>query len=138
MSNVSEYYFKPQVRTRWASFENPRAKKGAAAWENHGAKGRPFDAIPYGGTVSLIDYSEGAGMITRIWLTLNHRSLYILRSLVLRCYWDGAEKPSVEVPLGDFFSCGRHLCKFENELFSSLEGRSFNSYIPMPFPIRQK
>lgn len=52
MPNVSEYYSRPQGRTRWASFENPRAKKGTAAWENHGSKENPFDAIPSGGTVS--------------------------------------------------------------------------------------
>ena len=27
----------------------------------------------------------------------------MLRTLVLRCFWDGADTPAVEVPLGDFF-----------------------------------
>lgn len=118
--------------TRWASFENPSAGKGTAGRENNMAKGHAFDRIPTGTTVNLLDY-DGAGIVNRIWITINDRSPDMLRSLVLRCYWDGSEKPAAEVPLGDFFSCGSHLCRFENELFSSPEGRSFNSYVPMPF-----
>ena len=29
-----------------------------------------------------------------------------LRELVFRIYWDGAEKPAVACPLGDFFGLG--------------------------------
>ena len=28
----------------------------------------------------------------------------MLRRAILRCYWDGEATPSVEVPLGDFFT----------------------------------
>ena len=126
-------YQKPKGQTRWSSFENPTAKKGASAHENHGAKGHAFDKVAAGQTIELLNYSEGAGIITRMWVTVNDRSQEMLRSLIIRCYWDGALKPAVEAPIGDFFSCGSELCKFENELFSSPEGRSFNSYVPMPF-----
>ena len=126
-------YSMPRGQTRWASFENPTAKKGAAGWENHGAKGHPADRIPAGGTVSLLEYAEGPGVIHRIWATLRDRSPRMLRSLVIRCYWDGATRPAVEAPFGDFFCCGSQLKPFENEWFSSPEGRSFNAYIPMPF-----
>lgn len=128
-----QLYSVPKGQTRWSSFENPEAGKGIAAHENNGAKGHAFDKIPARETVNLLNYNEGAGIINRIWMTLNDRSPYMLRSLVIRCYWDGADKPAVEAPLGDFFSCGSHLCRFENELFSSPEGRSFNMYVPMPF-----
>ena len=49
-------------------------------------------------------------------------------------YWDGAERPAVEVPFGDFFGAihGRAL-PFESELFANPEGRSFNCFVPMPF-----
>ena len=122
----------PNIHTRWSSFENPSAGKGTAGRENNMAKGRAFERLPAGTAVNLLNY-DGAGIVTRIWLTINDRSPEMLRSLVLRCYWDGAQKPAAEAPLGDFFSCGSRLCRFENELFSSPEGRSFNSYIPMPF-----
>jgi hypothetical protein len=49
-------------------------------------------------------------------------------------YWDGAEKPAVSTPLGDFFGIGLgRTTRFENALFSNPEGRSFNCNIPMPF-----
>jgi hypothetical protein len=124
---MSDLYKLPKGQTRWSSFENPTAKKGGAGHENHGAKGHAFDKVPAGDTVTLLDYSEGAGSITRMWVTVSDREQYMLRSLVIRCYWDGALKPAVEAPIGDFFSCGSELCRFENELFSSPEGRSFNS-----------
>jgi len=58
----------------------------------------------------------------------------MLRSLTLAMYWDGAAKPAVLVPLGDFFSISHgQMCAFESALFSSPEGRSFNCVIPMPF-----
>lgn len=126
-------YLLPEGHTRWASFENPTTQKGGAAYENHGAKGHAFDQILPGDSVTLLDYHEGPGKITRMWMTIDDRSPFMLRSLVIRCYWDGAESPAVEAPLGDFFSCGSDLCPFENDLFSSPEGKSFNSFVPMPF-----
>lgn len=125
--------FKMQAaHTRWASFENPKAGKGCAGHENNKAKGHAFEKLAAGASVDLLEY-DGAGIITRMWLTVSDRSPEMLRSLVLRCWWDGADRPAVEVPFGDFFSCGSRLCAFENELFSSPEGRSFNSFVPMPF-----
>ena len=43
------------------------------------------------------------GVITHIWFTIAARSNDHLKELVLRGYWDGNAKPSVEVPVGDFF-----------------------------------
>jgi len=49
-------------------------------------------------------------------------------------YWDGEEKPAVSAPLGDFFGVGLgRTATFENALFANPEGRSFNSFIQMPF-----
>ena len=42
-------------------------------------------------------------MITHIWFTIAARSANHLKEMVLRVYWDGNEKPSVETPIGDFF-----------------------------------
>ena len=49
---------------------------------------------------------EGHGQITHVWFTIAGKSRDHLRELVLRMYWDGAEKPAVECPLGDFFGLG--------------------------------
>lgn len=129
---MKDLYLMQNKHTRWASFENTSAGKGTAGHENNMAKGHAFERLPAGKTVNLLDYT-GAGIITRIWITISDRSPEMLRSLIIRFFWDGAETPAAEAPIGDFFSCGSRLCKFENELFSSPEGRSFNSYIPMPF-----
>ncbi|MDX2150174.1 MAG: glycoside hydrolase family 172 protein [Bryobacteraceae bacterium] len=124
---------RPGVSTRWATFENRKAGKGAGGAENKGAKGRPFEAIAPGETKTLLDI-EGSGEIRRMWFTIQQRDPEMLRSLLLEMYWDGAKTPAVAVPVGDFFGAilGRAV-RFENELFSNPEGRSFNLYIPMPF-----
>jgi len=127
------YNYNPNAHTRWASFENRTGAKGVAAMENNGAKGHAFDAIPAHGKVTLMQ-AEGSGIVRRIWITVNERDPYMLRALVVRMYWDGAEKPAVEAPLGDFF--GFNLGKmqaYDSELISSPEGKSFHCTIPMPF-----
>jgi hypothetical protein len=118
---------------RWASFENPAAAKGAAAQSNQSAKGHAFDSLKAGNSVVLMEHA-GPGVVRRIWITISDRSPEMLRSLTLAMYWDGAKKPAVLVPLGDFFSVSHgQMCAFESALFSDPEGRSFNCVIPMPF-----
>ena len=46
---------------------------------------------------------QGPGVISHIWFTIAARSDDHLKELVLRGYWDGNAKPSVEAPIGDFF-----------------------------------
>jgi len=49
-------------------------------------------------------------------------------------YWDGARTPAVSAPVGDFFGLGlARMVPFESALFSSPEGRSLVSVVPMPF-----
>jgi hypothetical protein len=127
--------FLPETKrlTRWASFENPLGEKGRGGIENRGAKGRPFGIVNSGASVALMR-AEGPGVVERIWLTLEKRDPETLRSLRLDMYWDGSDKPAVSVPLGDFFGANMGLTRaFENAFFSSPEGRSFNSFIRMPF-----
>ena len=127
------YNYNPNAHTRWSSFENLSGAKGAAAMENNGAKGHAFDAIPAHGKVTMMQ-TEGSGVVRRMWITINERDAYILRALVLRMYWDGAEKPAVECPLGDFFAFNLgKMQAFDSELVSSPEGKSFHCTIPMPF-----
>lgn len=124
---------RPGAHTRWSSFENPTASKGAGGSENRGAKGHAFDPISVGETKTLLDV-KGAGEIRRMWFTIRDRDPEMLRSLRLDIYWDGRPTPAVSAPIGDFFGAilGRPVA-FENELFANPEGRSFNCYIPMPF-----
>lgn len=121
------------AQTRWFSFENPTGTKGAAAPENKTAKGHAFDSVAAGQTVVLADI-KGSGEIRRMWFTVNERDPQMLRSLRLEIFWDGADKPAVSAPFGDFFGAilGKTVA-FENEFFCNPEGRSFNCIIPMPF-----
>lgn len=134
MENGNDMYSVPRgVETRWASMENPDAKKGAAATANFGRKGaacRPLQA----GDSFVMAHAEGSGVVRRIWITISDRSPQLMRGIVIRMYWDGASKPAVEAPLGDFFCqpLGQS-AKFENAWFDNPEGRSFNCRIPMPF-----
>ena len=120
-------------RPRWASFENPDAQPNEGAKLNRGAKGRPAIVLDAGETVTLMR-AQGSGVVRRIWITISDRESAALRSVVLRMYWDGAEKPAVECPIADFFGFGlASMTPYQSELFSSPEGRSFNCFVPMPF-----
>ena len=129
-------YQKPNssVQTRWYTYENINAEKGAGGKARFGRKGSPAPQIKAGQEFVLADIKQ-SGTIRRIWVTINkHIDPKVLRGVKLEMFWDGSKTPAVNVPVGDFFchSFGRN-CKFENAFFSSPEARSFNCYIPMPF-----
>jgi len=127
------FRFPEDGETVWVSFENPRGERGAGGSENRGAKGHPAEDMAPGETKVLLDFT-GAGIVNRIWITVSERSPVALRSLRLEMTWDGADRPAVAVPLGDFFGIGLgRRTPFENAMFSDPEGRSFNCAIPMPF-----
>jgi hypothetical protein len=130
---AQELYRMQSAQSHWSSFENIKAAKGQGGIENKTAKGHAFDILEPGASFTLLD-AKGMGIVQRIWLTFRERNPVMLRSLRLEMFWDGEQKPAVSVPLGDFFSIshGQEM-PFENALFSSPEGRSFNCYIPMPF-----
>lgn len=78
----------------------------------------------------LADIST-SGRITHIWLT-THRDSW--RTLILRAYWDGAEEPAIEVPLGDFFANGwGRFAQVSSSMVAANPHGGFNSYWPMPF-----
>ncbi len=129
----SLYLFQSGAETRWVSPENPTGAKGAGGRENRGGKGHAFETIPVGGSHVLADI-KGAGTIDRMWITIEDRSPDALRGLRFEISWDGAATPAVSVPLGDFFLHGAsEMLPMETALLASPEGRSFVSYIPMPF-----
>lgn len=132
------YEYRGGEAPRWASPENPSAEKGAGGRENKGAKGHAFETIPAGASLVLADI-RGPGILDRMWLTFQDRSPAMLRSLRIEIFWDGAATPGVSAPLGDFFGFGAGaVVPMENALTSSPEGRSFVSYIPMPFRRRAR
>jgi D-arabinan exo alpha-(1,3)/(1,5)-arabinofuranosidase (non-reducing end) len=122
------------IETRWASGENPKGEKGRAAQANGGRKGSPKISVLAGKSVTLAEVANSSGTVRRIWMTFADRSPRILRSLRIDMYWDGAVRPAVSAPLGDFFGIGLgQMATFQSALFSSPEGKSFNCLVPMPF-----
>jgi hypothetical protein len=137
--DVSDLHrYQPREQTRWISPENPTGAKGAGARENAGAKGHAFETIPVGKSHVLADI-RASGIIDRMWMTIEDRAPDALRGLKLEIFWDGAQTPAVSVPLGDFFLHGAgEMLPMETALFASPEGRSFVSYVPMPFRNRAR
>jgi hypothetical protein len=85
---------------------------------------------------------QGPATIDHIWLTFSEaRPNWISAEgsanpseMVLRMYWDDAEQPAVEAPLGDFFAAGFGLRAEVKSLPVQVEGGdSYNCYWPMPF-----
>jgi len=87
------------------------------------------------GETKIIAHLKGPGKITHIWLVPFSMDIRFPRALVLRIYWDGAEAPSVEVPIGDFFAVGNGMLAEVNSLPVKVSsyGRGYNCYWPMPF-----
>ena len=122
------------TKTRWISPENPTGEKGKGGLTNKGAKGNAFYIIQPGATKTLMDVT-GAGIVQRMWMSGTiAKNAEQRRAVIINMFWDDAAKPAVSSPIGDFFGVGLGLmAKYDNELFSSPEGRSFNFTIPMPF-----
>ena len=100
-------------------------------WRNGNRDARPIEP---GETLVIADL-QGPGEITHIWCTVAAAEPQYSRLLVLRMYWDGETRPSVECPLGDFFGLGHGW----DVSFDSLpvrvtaNGRARNCYWVMPF-----
>jgi hypothetical protein len=122
------------VKTRWISPENPSGEKGKGGMTNKGAKGNAFYIVQPGETKVLMDV-KGAGIIQRFWMSGTiAKNREQRRAVRLDMHWDGANKPAVSAPIGDFFGTAHGLLfPFESKLFLSPEGRSFNSNVKMPY-----
>lgn len=100
-------------------------------------------AVPRGARVTIAE-GAGPGFIAQFWLTFpgwfwQHWnpsapiSQTILKTLILRVYWDEADRPAIEAPVGDFFGAG--LCQvtsFASRYFGTSSGGFFCKW-PMPF-----
>ncbi len=146
MNMTPDLYTHQRLETRWATAENPKGAKGGACRPEarlfeahlhmtHDRKASPSLApLKAGQTFVMAESNEGPGVVRRIWATLSDRSPRMLRGLRLDVVWDDADQPAISVPFGDFFCHGLgRMSAFENALFSSPEGKSFNTIAPMPF-----
>ena len=78
--------------------------------------------------------AEGPGVITHIWFTIAAGSGAHLKEIVLRMYWDGNAKPSVETPVGDFFglNLGQYFI-YQSAFLNCSSIKALNCYFAMPF-----
>jgi hypothetical protein len=105
----------------------------ASNWDNY--------RVAPGATHTIMD-EKGPGIITHIWLTFlgpephrwapngsaNHQEM------LLRMYWDGNDRPAVEVPLGDFFgNCFGQRSEVISIPVVVEDADSYNCYWQMPF-----
>jgi hypothetical protein len=89
--------------------------------------------IAAGGTKEVFS-SDGPGVITHIWFTIAADSRYHLKEIVLRMYWDGEAKPSVETPIGDFFGLNTGDYNLYQSAFLNCSSvKALNCYFAMPF-----
>ena len=108
--------------------EKPAAVARAADQLGQGWKVRPFIRVNAHETATLMDV-DGPGIIQHIWLVENIR-----REHVLRFYWDNEERPSIEVPVLEFFAVGHGKFAPINSATVVLNPQNaLNSYWPMPF-----
>ena len=108
----------------------------SSSWDRTGGNW-DFVLVAPGQTAVLLEH-EGPGCVTHLYCALAFPEITDYRDAILRCFWDGEDTPSVEVPLGDFFALTharvRHLQSAlvaVNPGFGSSHG--LNAYFPMPF-----
>ena len=108
-----------------------RSMRASSGSPLHNSDSEEF-AVGEGKTIAHL---AGPGKIAHVWLVPYSVNIRYPRALVLRIYWDGAEVPSVEVPLGDFFAVGNGMRATVNSLPVKVSsyGRGCNCYWQMPF-----
>jgi hypothetical protein len=86
------------------------------------------------GATREVFQATGPGVITHIWFTIAARGAMHLKEIVLRGYWDGNEKPSIEAPIGDFFglNLGQYVI-YQSAYLACSPGKSLNCYFAMPY-----
>jgi hypothetical protein len=144
--HLGNLYRLSSAESRSISPENFTGEKGKAGMATEGTGknaardlGRGWKISPSvrikGQTTFTLAEIHGSGAIQQIWMT--PAPLDRTRACILRFYWDGEAKPSVEVPLGDFFACGwGKYCQINSLPVCVNPGSAFNCCWNMPF--RQK
>ena len=130
---TGNFLFAREGLDRLIVLQNFQSQRASSSNPDLHSNGDAISIAP-GQTVVLAEL-EGPGIITHIWTTVGSIDPFHGRSLVLRIYWDGAEKPSVQAPLGDFFGVGHGaFASFTSAPVSvSSHGRARNCFWKMPF-----
>lgn len=124
----------PADGTEWipsyARLQKQRVRK-QSSYDTTGGNGDAWQIRA--GQTKEIFAATGAGVISHIWFTIAAEPLH-LKELVLRAYWDGLDRPSVETPIGDFFALNLgDYAIFESQYLACSPGQSLNCYFAMPY-----
>ena len=132
-SRLSDVATPRQVRTRQLTSFGRDPDRGGTFLGTRPAAARRKRVFLAAGETHTMARIQGAGAITRLWMTVLPVASRALRDVVLRMYWDDEPAPSVECPLGDFFGAplGRRL-SYVSEPLTIANGAYLCSW-PMPF-----
>lgn len=121
----------PSALPAYARRQNYRSLR-QSSYDRTGGN-RDFVSVDAGGTAEVFR-SDGPGVITHVWFTIATPAQHQLKELVLRMYWDGNEKPSVETPIGDFFglNLGQYFL-YQSAFLNCAPVKALNCYLAMPF-----
>ena len=136
----------PRQESRSISFENPTGEPGGGGKASNslgvGRKGAPNRTFQPHEEVTLCDI-KGNGTIRHIWMGGSIAKLdfnkdddrnKLLRSTVIRAYWDGQETPGIECPLGDFMGLAHSkVTSYQSAVHSISKYAGLNFWLPMPF-----
>ena len=139
--DLSNLYRLSNAKTFSVSPENVTGAKGQGGMATKGTGESPARELGRGWKISpsivikskqtfVLANIDGQGAIQHIWMTPTGTWRYS----ILRMYWDGEKDPSIEVPVGDFFTMGWGVyAKVQSLAVCVNPGSAFNSYWPMPF-----
>lgn len=120
--------------------------KRSSSWDTTGGN-QDWITIQAGKTKTLLNEKKAGCIKHFYWVYIEgdereDRRLNLFHGIVLRAFWDGADTPSIEVPLGDFFGVSNDQVRPIRSLaFTANPGMEmgaqitwgFNCYLPMPF-----
>ena len=120
-----------QFLPRYARAQNYRSLK-QSSFDRTGGNADYWRIEP--GATRELFAAEGPGVISHIWFTIAADSSDHLKEIVIRMYWDGNAKPSVEVPVGDFFglNLGQYFV-YQSAFLNCSSVKALNCYFAMPF-----
>ncbi len=121
----------PGLLPSYARLQHYQSRKQSSHQRDGG--NADYYRIPAGATQEIFR-AEGPGVITHIWITISAPSLHHLKEIVLRAYWDGNARPSVEVPIGDFFglNLGQYFI-YQSAFLNCSAVKALNCYFAMPY-----
>ena len=113
--------------------ENPSGRPGMGGVAGGGRKGEPYVSCGAGSETELATLS-GPGTLTHIWMTVPPEPPEAMRRWLLEIFYDDHDRPSISVPLLDFFCLPHGRPASVNSAFMSTnDGRGLNSFLAMPF-----